>query len=154
MDIADFVQTPKDLFKNQENLKKYTERTCFTLNWPKLAWCKDKWNVYTMYAVQLICTNFFLVIICLIFIWRNVLLIYLINLLYTGITKKLTNVEIQEQTASLTKKNSREMYSNAQRFWTFTQKILSQTQICCMSDIIQRLIFLPLSNGDVNTTFH
>ena len=41
-------------------LAHFWERTCFALNWPKLAWCKDIWNVYTMYAVKLICTIFLL----------------------------------------------------------------------------------------------
>ena len=44
------------------------------LNWPKLAWCKVRWNVYTMYAVQLICTNFLLFFICI--------MLYLTNLFY------------------------------------------------------------------------
>ena len=38
---------------------KIKERTCLALNWPKLAWCKVRWNVFTMYAVQLICNNVF-----------------------------------------------------------------------------------------------
>ena len=36
-----------------------SRRYCLALNWPKLAWCKDKWNVYTMYVVQLICIHLF-----------------------------------------------------------------------------------------------
>ena len=48
--------------------KKY-QRTCFALNWPYLAWCKDRRNVYTMHAVQLICTNF-VCFICTMFIQR------------------------------------------------------------------------------------
>ena len=42
-------------FKTSHRQKR--ERTCFALNWPKSAWCKDRWNVYTMYALQLICTD-------------------------------------------------------------------------------------------------
>ena len=32
----------------------YVERPSFALNWPKLARCKDRRNVYTMYAVHII----------------------------------------------------------------------------------------------------
>ena len=39
-------------------LKKVLQRTRSAINWPKLAWCKDRWNFYTTYAVQLICTIF------------------------------------------------------------------------------------------------
>ena len=60
----------------------FIQRTCFALNWPKLTWCKDRWNVYIIYAVQLICTNIFIFFICKMFIGINVLLIYLTNLFY------------------------------------------------------------------------
>ena len=88
------LHTHRHLKKKLKNL--------FALNWPKLAWYKDKWNVYTMYAVQLICTNFVLILSVLcsskgMYFW------YIWQTYSTGITKKeLTNVEIQEQTASFT----------------------------------------------------
>ena len=69
------------------------------LNWAKLAWCKDRRNMYTMYAVQLICANLLLVlsVYCS---YKWMYLWYIWQTYYTGITKKkLIDVEIQEQTA-------------------------------------------------------
>ena len=94
------------------------KRTCFALNWPKLAWCKDRWNVYTMCAVQLICTNFLLFLCfylydvhmrkCTFDIFDNLFYRYRpfhktskVRFYETDSIsiKELTNVEIKEQTA-------------------------------------------------------
>ena len=43
---------------------------CLALNWPKLAWCKVRWNVYSIYAVQLICMNVLLFFNWIMFIYN------------------------------------------------------------------------------------
>ena len=67
--------------------------TRLDLNWPKLARFKDKWNVYTMYAV------FSIVFICMLFILRNVLLLYL-TIIFFRYTKNRAH-KCKNTTASL-----------------------------------------------------
>ena len=71
----------------------------FCLKLAKIAWCKYRWNVYAMYAVQLICTIFLLFLseLCSYkgmyfwYIWQTYVF-YRFNK-----KKEFTKVEIQEQ---------------------------------------------------------
>ena len=45
----------------KELITKQWQRTCFALNWPKLAWCKDRWNVNTSHVR---CTSSSVLIFC------------------------------------------------------------------------------------------
>ena len=74
----------------------YWSFSFFSQNWPKLAWCIDSGNVYTMYTVQLFWTN------CVLFLcaWFSYeLLLYLINLFYWH-RQKSTHNSINTRTNS------------------------------------------------------
>ena len=63
---------------------KINKRTCLALNWPKLAWYKAMWNVYTLHNV---CCTAHLYWFFVVFYLHNVhikevLLLYLTNLFY------------------------------------------------------------------------
>ena len=94
----------------------FSTENLFALNRPKLAWCRDRWNANTMYAVQLIC-----IIFCCFFLHnvhiKECTFLYFTTYYSRGRQKiKLTNVEIQEQTASFIREkfkiNSKENLEN------------------------------------------
>ena len=68
------------------------QRTCFGLNWPKLAWCQDRWNVYTMHAVQLICTIFVCFYLHNFHIKKEMYFCFIWQNYPTGILKNITQI--------------------------------------------------------------